>query len=375
MVFIITLSITFAYLGLIAALIYGFAKVPKFQLEDIPVKTAFSIIVPFRNEGNNLPQLLKSIKDLDYPKDLYEIILIDDASEDNSVKIIKTFVENGLQHVTIIKNKKQSTSPKKEALAKGIKKAQNNWIITTDADCRVPKLWLKSFDGLIQKTDFRLIAGPINYYDIASFLDRFQTMDILSLIGTTIGGFGLKEPFLANGANLAYQKTLFTELLGFNGSTEIASGDDVFFLQKAVKNNVRHVGYLKSIAATVETKPQRNWKQLVSQRLRWMAKSTHYKSFFAIISGIVVMLMNAVLLLLIPLTAFGVLSVNDFIYIAIIKFTVDFVLIFKTSRFLHQESVLPSFLTASIFYPFFSLYIVCLSLFSTYTWKGRTFKK
>lgn len=375
MVFIIAISITLAYLLLIGVLIYGFEKVPKFQSEDIPEKTPFSIIVPFRNEENNLPQLLKSIKNLDYPTDLYEIILIDDDSEDRSVENIKTFIENGLQHVTILKNNVKSTSPKKEAISMAIKKAKYNWVITTDADCIVPKLWLKSFNGMIQNTPARLIAAPVNYHDIASFLDRFQTLDLLSLIGTTIGCFGIKEPFLANGANLAYKKELFSELSGFEGSTEIASGDDVFLLQKAVKHNSEDVFYLKTIDATVETKPQRNWNQLVSQRLRWAAKSTHYKSFFGIFTGFLVMLMNLLIVVLIPIVAFGILTTNNFISILLIKLSIDFLLIFKTSRFLHQESVLTSYLAASIFYPFFSTYIIFISFYKAYTWKGRTFKK
>lgn len=375
MVFIIAISITLAYLLLIGVLIYGFEKVPKFQSEDIPEKTQFSIIIPFRNEENNLPQLLKSIKNLDYPTDLYEIILIDDDSEDRSVENIKTFIENGLQHVTILKNNIKSTSPKKEAISMAIKKAKYNWVITTDADCIVPKLWLKSFNGMIQNTPARLIAAPVNYHDIASFLDRFQTLDLLSLIGTTIGCFGIKEPFLANGANLAYKKELFSELSGFEGSTEIASGDDVFLLQKAVKHNSEDVFYLKTIDATVETKPQRNWNQLVSQRLRWAAKSTHYKSFFGIFTGFLVMLMNLLIVVLIPIVAFGILTTNNFISILLIKLSIDFLLIFKTSRFLHQESVLTSYLAASIFYPFFSTYIIFISFYKAYTWKGRTFKK
>tara|TARA_R110002012_G_scaffold312248_1_gene522678 strand:- start:248631 stop:249758 length:1128 start_codon:yes stop_codon:yes gene_type:complete len=375
MVFILAISITLAYLLLIGVLIYGFEKVPKFQTEDIPEKTQFSIIIPFRNEENNLPQLLKSIKNLDYPTDLYEIILIDDDSEDRSVENIKTFIENGLQHVTILKNNIKSTSPKKEAISMAIKKAKYNWVITTDADCIVPKLWLKSFNGMIQNTPARLIAAPVNYHDIASFLDRFQTLDLLSLIGTTIGCFGIKEPFLANGANLAYKKELFSELSGFEGSTEIASGDDVFLLQKAVKHNSEDVFYLKTIDATVETKPQRNWNQLVSQRLRWAAKSTHYKSFFGIFTGFLVMLMNLLIVVLIPIVAFGILTTNNFISILLIKLSIDFLLIFKTSRFLHQESVLTSYLAASIFYPFFSTYIIFISFYKAYTWKGRTFKK
>ncbi|MFD2551152.1 glycosyltransferase [Bizionia sediminis] len=375
MVFILTIYITLVYAILIASFVYGFIKVPHFKLKATKPKTGFSVIVPFRNEEANLPHFLKSVKELAYPKHLFEIILVNDASSDKSAAIINTFIENGLHHVSMTQNTQKSTSPKKEAISKGIKSAQYDWIITTDADCLLPKLWLQCYDAFIQQTNYKLIAAPVNYFDVTSFLDRFQTMDLLSLIGTSIGGFGLGDPFLANGANLAYQKKLFTALSGFEGSTKIASGDDVFFLQKVVKNNSGDVGYLKTIQATVETKAEPNWQNLISQRLRWMAKSTHYTSCFAIVSGIIVALMNLVLLLLIPLTILGHLSLQSFLFVVLTKFIADFILIFKTSRLLQQESVLPAFVVASVLYPVFSIFIVVLSFFSSYTWKGRTFKK
>jgi biofilm PGA synthesis N-glycosyltransferase PgaC len=86
-----TLSITIiiVYLLLIGLLIYGFDKVDDFKFQDLPAKTKFSIVIPFRNEAKNLPKLLASIIALNYSKSLFEVILVDDDSEDDSVAIIE----------------------------------------------------------------------------------------------------------------------------------------------------------------------------------------------------------------------------------------------------------------------------------------------
>lgn len=367
--------ITVLYLFLIGSFCYGFDKVSIFHLEDLPIKTKFSIIIPFRNEANDLPSLLQTIKTLDYPKSHFEILFVDDASEDLSVQIINEFKASGFDNIHVLKSIRTSNSPKKDAIATAIARAKYDWIVTTDADCQLPKYWLNSFDCFIQKNTCELIVAPVMYDSVNSFLDRFQALDFLSLMGTTIGGFGINKPFLANGANLAYKKTFFYEVLGFEDNTDIASGDDVFLLQKAVKSHRNMIHYLKSSNAIVLTKPQPNLKELVSQRLRWASKSSRYKSLFGIITGLLVFIMNAALICTLLFTIFGTIKPIVLCYVFILKICVDFLLIFKSSRFFNQEHVLQSFILSSLIYPLFCVYIVCLSVFKSYQWKGRSFNK
>ena len=82
---------------------------------------------------------------------------------------------------------------------------------------------------------------------------------------------------MCNGANLAYTKTLFKAINGFEGNTNIASGDDVFLLEKAIKRNKNTVHYLKNTDATVFTKPVKNYSALISQRKRWASKTGQSK--------------------------------------------------------------------------------------------------
>ena len=366
-----SIIITLIYLLLIGSFVFEFDKVKSFILEGLSAKTTFTIIIPFRNEDENLPDLLKSIATLEYPKHLFEIIFVDDDSEDDSVKIIK----NSLLNVSIIKNERTSNSPKKDAITSAIKQAKNNWIITTDADCVLPKYWLDSFDEFIQKNNSKCIVAPVTYSLENTFLNQFQLLDILSLQGATIGGFGIQKPFLCNGANFAYQKTLFKELNGFEGNTNIASGDDIFLLEKAVKTYPKSIHYLKCEQAIVTTESQPSFKALISQRIRWAAKTSAYNNWFGKLTGLIVLLMNTLVIVTLLLSILGILNFKICFYILFIKFNIDFLLIYKSASFFNQKRVLKSYALGFLIYPVFSVYVAFISTFKGYKWKDRQFKK
>ncbi|WP_452224972.1 glycosyltransferase family 2 protein [Lacinutrix chionoecetis] len=369
------IAITLLYLLLIGALIFGFDKVPGFKIEDIPPKTKCSVIIPFRNEAEHLPALLKSVVNLNYPKTHFEIIFVDDDSKDASVDIILKAFETSQTNFKVIKNKRTTNSPKKDAITSAIKIAKNDWIVTTDADCVLPKFWLDSIDCFIQKNDCKMIVAPVCYFEADSVLKRFQLLDFLSLIGATIGGFGIAKPFLCNGANFAYEKSLFTALDGFSGNDKVASGDDIFMLEKAIKQDKNAVKFLKTETAIVRTKPQPNLKSLIAQRKRWAAKTSQYHSVFGKTVGIIVLLMNAGLVSGLILVLAGLFNLKPLLYIFAIKSLIDFLLLFKTARFFNQENYLSNFMFSCLLYPFFSVYIAFIAMFSSYKWKGRTFKK
>lgn len=375
------LIISVIYLFLIGSFVYGFDKIKTFSLEDIPEKTTFSIIIPFRNEAENILDLLQSIKALNYPKTNFEVILIDDASEDDSVALAQKFLDTktgrntSQPNIKIIENERTTHSPKKDAINLAINQAKNEWIVTTDADCILPKYWLDSFDEFIQKHNTFCIAGPVAYHNEHSFLNRFQILDMLSLQGATLGGFGIKKPFLCNGANFAYKKTVFKTLNGFEGNTKVASGDDIFFLEKVAKTYPKQLHYLKCEHAIVTTKSQPTYKALISQRIRWAAKSSTYNNLFGKITGLIVLLMNAAIIIGLLLAFFGVINFKIWSYMVIIKFNIDLYLIYKSASFYNQKEILTSFITSFVVYPFFSVFVALSSFFSGYTWKGRTFKK
>lgn len=360
-------SILSVYVFTIGCLIYGFIRINNFEHKGLLPKTSFTIIVPFRNEAENLPVLLESLSKLNYPIDLFEVILVDDASEE------ELSVQSGLMFsVQIIKNVRFSNSPKKDAISTAMQIVKTDWVITTDADCVVSENWLLSLDNYIQLHPVEMISGAVSYDCKDSFLHHFQQLDMASLQGATIGSFGIKKGFMCNGANFAYTKSLFKKLNGFEGNNGIASGDDVFLLQKALSQFPEKVAYLKSTANIVVTKPVGDWKSLFYQRVRWASKTTSYQSHFGKALGLIVFFVNVGFILCLAMTLLGMLP-NFFIWVYFgIKFGIDAILIKKANHVISQNKIRYLFLS-SLWYPFFSTTVALYSLFGKYEWKGRRF--
>lgn len=365
MIFVLYIIITLYCLAIVA-LFYGFTKVNSFDYLGVKPKTKFSIVVPFRNEAENLPNLLNSFSKLNYPNDLFEVILVDDDSEE------RLQVADCRLQIAVVKNIRISNSPKKDAISTAMQTVNNDWIITTDADCVVNKNWLLALDNYIQLHKVLMIAGAVSYDCQDSFLHHFQQLDLASLQGATIGSFGLKKGFMCNGANFAYTKSFFQELNGFEGNDRIASGDDVFLLQKAIARFPEKVHYLKSENTIVVTKPLNDWKSLFYQRVRWASKTGSYQSSFGKGLGLVVFGGNLAWVLGVGCWVLGFIMFQDIFLLSLLKFIVDAVLIFKANHFLTKNRI-RYLILGSLLYPFFSVSVALYSLFGKYEWKGRRF--
>ncbi len=373
MIEVVLLLILLIYVVFIAQLIYGFNKVKTFEKTELKPKTAFSIIVPFRNEAKNLPKLLNSISNLNYPKELFEIILIDDFSTDTSEKIcIQWRMANGLIESTLLENLRLSNSPKKDAISRAVPILKHEWMVTTDADCVVSENWLLTLDNFIQQKNPEMVVGAVVYKTKNNWFHHFQQLDLMSLQGTTIGSFGNGNPFMCNGANFAYTKKFFLELGGFAGINSTASGDDVLLLQKAVASNLDKVHYLKSKEFIVKTKPENDLFQLFMQRVRWASKTTSYKNTYAKSLAVVVLLMNFSLIIGFGFLVLGKIRIWYWSSIFLIKYVVDYFLLYKSNAYLNKRRFLLP-LASSLVYPIFSSIVGLYSLFGSFTWKQRRF--
>ena len=375
MIEIIAFVVLGIYVVFILQLIIGFDKVKSFVKTDEKPKTKFSIIVPFRNEEKNLSKLLKSISNLNYPKDLFEIIMVDDFSTDASESVyIKWRMENGLIETTLLENLRLSNSPKKDAISRAIPILKHEWVVTTDADCTVNKNWLLTLDNFIQKNTTEMVVGAVVYKTKNNWFHQFQQLDLLSLQGTTIGSFGIGKPFMCNGANFAYTKKLFNEIGGFGGNNKMASGDDVFLLQKALKNHADKVHYIKNTDTIIKTKPENDLYKLFMQRVRWASKTTGYSGYYSKSLAVVVLAMNLSLVIGLYLLISNSLNWKTLLIVFSVKYFVDYLLLLKTNQYLRRgKFIFP--LVSSLVYPFFCSLVGIYSLFGSFTWKGRSFNK
>jgi glycosyltransferase involved in cell wall biosynthesis len=364
------------YALILLLLLIGNGRVKTFYSEKSYGVNRFSIIVPFRNEALNMPRLLKSITRLDYPVQSFELILVDDDSTDNSEGVITDQLQNSAINWRILPNKRQSNAPKKDAITTAVEFSNFEWIATTDADCEVPEQWLKVMDQLIQEKDPEMICGQVTVADSESIISEFQKFEIIALQGVAMGGFGWKMPLLCNGANMAYSKKAFKEVDGFHGNTQIASGDDLFLLEKFRRVFPNKVIFLKNWFSVVTTQPVFGLRNLIQQRIRWAAKTSKLKNPAITAIGLFTALIN--LWLVAGLVYFSFFSQEYFAQYGLVyflKIIFDSYFTEDSSESLRGKVRLELFFFANLFYPFITTYITIRSLFGGYRWKGRNFKR
>lgn len=371
MVLFLTLILIF-YFFLLLSLLLGFKRVPTFSEKPIKEPIPFSVIIPFRNEAEKLPELLESFQSLDYPKEFITFYFVDDDSTDESVTLIDSFKKEYVQ-VIILQNIRTTNSPKKDAIRTAIKQINTDWIITVDADCIVPSNWLSAYANYIQEHDVSMIIGEVTYTQHKKLFEDFQLIDFLSLQLTTIGSFGIGQPILCNGANLAYTKKAFLDVNGFEGNDTIASGDDVFLLEKISAKTPKAIGLLKSSTIKVITYPETSVRGLIQQRLRWAGKSSAAKSLFTKLMGFVVLVSNLSFLVVLGLSIMYTCYI--LLLFLLLKIILDISFFIVISKFYKQYVAPINIFISAIIYPFFSSYIGIMSMFSKYKWKGRIFNQ
>lgn len=336
--------------------------------------TFLSVVIPARNEALYLPACIQSILENDYPNDLYEIIIVDDHSDDGTADSV---ISHKNSQVQVFKLEDFNLEGKKKAAIDfGIRQSKGHWIVTTDADCVVPQLWLKSFAWTIESTDAVFIAAPVNFFEGRKILEKFQALDFMGMMIITGAGISGKFMNMCNGANLAYSKAVYQEVDGFTGIDHLASGDDMLLMQKIAAQYGSKIRFIKSPLATVLSYPQPDMLSLWNQRIRWASKSSAYpEKLVTAILAIVFLFCVFILSSLILSLFFGYPFFLLFLGLIIIKAFFDFLLLNKASRFFGKPHLLKDFLPAFIIHTLYILIIGTASNFKrSYLWKDRIVK-
>lgn len=371
-VYYVFLGIGLCYVFMLFFIRQGIKKVPIFNDADIKPKYKFSIIIPFRNEANNLNALIHSLDNINYPTSFFEVIFIDDFSEDNSVEIIQDYHWRNPINFKVLTSLNSEGSPKKRALELGISKAEYDWILTTDADCIVPEFWLKNLNGFVDNNQPDMIIMPVLLKKEKAM--NLELIETLSLQLVTLGTFGLGKPVMSNGANFAFQKSAFITLNGYSGNSQIASGDDMFLLEKFLKSGLK-VNYLKSTEVIVLTTPQNSIKDFIEQRIRWASKTGASNNMLLKFIGIVVLALNLSIVVALLLTMFQQVSIICIAMLYIMKTVADLSLVERGYKFFSIKQLVPQIMFGNLYYPFLNIYIAIRSMFGGFTWKDRNFKR
>ena len=369
------------YVSLILYYRKGWQSIQTFKPTNTQNGTFISVIISARNEEKNLPALLKDLSNQKYPRENFEVIVVDDHSEDNTAEIIKSF-----SWVKLISLSNYINNPinsyKKLAIETAILQSKGELIVTTDADCRVSYLWLSTIASFAEFSKAKMIIMPVSYNYDSSFLGLFQILDFMSLQGITAASVKLKNPLMCNGANLAYRKAAFLELNGFKGVANLASGDDMFLLHKMNKKFPGEISYLKSTDVVVYTDPMKSIASFLNQRIRWAGKSKYYKDFKLKFILLIIYLFNFLLLITPFLALINPLTVtvstnrilSAWLFILLLKTLVEMWFLKPVSQFFKYGNIMGFFPLAQPFHVIYTVISGTLGFKSTYSWKGRTVK-
>jgi glycosyltransferase involved in cell wall biosynthesis len=343
------------YFILLFKIYRGLLKITVFEASTDPA-TFVSVVVACRNEQKNLQTLLNSIAQQSYPGNLFEVIIVDDGSTDKILEMASEF--DGMSNILTLNNRGKG---KKQALRTGISAAKGNLIITTDADCKMGKNWIRIIAAFYELNRPDMIICPVQIESAPGIFGKFQELEFMSLQGITAGSAISEEPTMCNGANLAFKKRVYLNHSD-NLHDEINSGDDIFLMHNLKKEYRSKILWLESYDAMVMTEPSSTIGSFLKQRSRWISKGKSYKDRDTIVLGIVTFVTIALQISYFIAWLFYPVLTGVFLSILILKSVPDFLILLNTSGRYGKKKLMWWFLPAQIIYPFYVLAVVFYSL-------------
>ena len=286
-----------------------------------------SVIVPARNEAENLFSLFETLEK--QTLDDFQIILVDDRSEDNTFEMMNTFRKKHPERVEVIRNDKTfyGKNPKQMVLDIGAKAAAGEILLFTDADCRAGERWVEYMISPFTDDKVGLVFGSVTSENGTGLLRNFQIFDHLLRYHYTASCAGLKNPTGGFGNNLAIRSKALDEIGGFS-DIEFSVTEDAQLIARVRDTGRWVIEAQTTVEATVVTLPAEGWMELCRQELRWSTGAIHapdwkaragygfvmyqlatgaFASFFAYYSPVLLsLLFSGILSMLVVSTAVGI---------------------------------------------------------------------
>ena len=278
----------------------AYSPIPRFPDSSSP--PFVSVVVPARDEAASIEACLSSILACDYPADRFEVLVVDDLSEDATPAVVERVmrgvnapvaaggrdsVEEAPERLRLLhmpENLDRARAHKKRAIEKGVAHALGALVLTTDADCTVPPGWIRAMASAFEDIEAdpeavpvtAFVSGPVLYRPGRTAFARMQALEFLGLVAAGAGAIGAGRPMICNGANVAYRKDVFEALGGFSGIDHLTSGDDELLMQRIHDATPHRVRFCPAPEAAVLTEPAPTLRAFFHQRKRWASKGAHY---------------------------------------------------------------------------------------------------
>jgi cellulose synthase/poly-beta-1,6-N-acetylglucosamine synthase-like glycosyltransferase len=362
----ISIGVFILYAGFMLYFLSGLIRLRKTPIKKSMHKPIVSVIVAVRNEEENIRNLLADLSHQTYPQKKSQFIIADDRSTDKTWSIINDYIKKYHNFSGIkITNSLKTMTPKKHALTKAIEKSTGEIIISTDADCRVPNTWVENIVETF-KDDTGIVVG-YSKIDTESkrFFDHYQSIDFLALMSANAGTLGWGNAWTGSGQNIAYRRSAFDKINGFNPVAKRISGDDFYLVQAISK--IAKVIYNTNPNGFVETKPSENVREFISQRIRWASNTRNLLNIdlLFLLFLFINLFTNIILLSALLLTNYWQFLPMLFS----IKFLFDSLVLFYGSKLFKTKIEINAYIIWFFLQPIYTPVLGILSILGKFRWK------
>lgn len=362
------------YSAFLISILNGLKKLRSSKSNHIPEEFV-SVIIPFRNESENIIANVKSIINQNYPNDRYEVIYINDNSTDESLQLLCKFPKPDRIKVLSLPDKYSPNAHKKRSITNGIENSKGDLIVTTDADCFYSENWLRSLLGNFD-TETGFISGPVEFIEEENLFSKIQKLEFAGLNLTGAGLIGTGRPTICSAANIAYRKKVYDEVGGFKDHMNLSSGDDELLMQKIAMDTNYKIGFSLNRDSIVKTKSNSGIHNFYQQRKRWASKGLFYKNY-----NLILMLASIYLFYLgLILQPFLIILVSTSIAFAfgsslVIKIFLEYLVLKKGKKILFPNLSFKPFLLAELLQVPYIVIAGFTGVFGNLKWKGREIKR
>lgn len=367
MITIVISVIIIAYILLIITFWLGWEKSQPCR-ESSENHLTVSIIIAVRNEEENIINLLSDISQQLFPKNQLEVVIVDDHSTDTTAKRIQEFARDS--PLTIKLESLDKEEGKKAAVNKAVSISSNEFILTTDGDCRAECDWVSSMMSCFGSKKVQMVSGPVRMYPQFSFWQRMQSIEFSSLISTGAATLTFGWPTMANAANLAYRKTALSGI-NVGDSNKISSGDDIFLLHEISHTYRKGIVFCRDEKAIIDTEPSNAISSFYNQRKRWAGKWQFYHDIPTILLAVFIFSVNVTVLSLPLLAFFKVISILLAANLFVTKFVFEYLFLKEVQKFFNAKILLYEFIILALIYPAYVTFVALAGLIGSYRWKDR----
>ena len=328
-----------------------------------------SVVVAARNEEARLGACLDCLLQQDYPA--YEVLVVDDGSQDRTADLVRQRQREGVPLRLLVGH----GAGKKAALTMGIAAARGELILTTDADCLVPRTWVSGMAACFgpqvgMVVGFSQIGHP---GQTRTSLAGWEGVDFLNLMGAALGSLSQGAAWAASGQNLAFRKEVFALVGGYHEVQHRASGDDVLLLQLVRRLGTWDIVFSTAAATFVVHPPSVSWTTLLAQRARWASNGPYQmllnRGFFGYMAA--VFALNLLLALSPLLVLGGGLSLGMAGLAWGGKILAEGLFFGRTARFFGRKDLRRYFPLWVLSQPFYLVAAGSLGSLGIFTWKGK----